>query len=150
MVVTTDLVTNPHDIHPTDKRDVGLRLAGLALERTYGRASLVAESPQFEFLRIRGPQIELHFLHAGSGLGWREGPRAGDFLIAGSDRRFVPAEATIRGNTVTVSAAVVPAPEAVRFGWNEVAMPHLVNSAGLPAIPFRTDDWPVAAERPAP
>jgi sialate O-acetylesterase len=149
MVVTTDLVTNTHDIHPTDKRDVGLRLARLALARTYGRKRLLAESPQLDSMRFfGGGKVELRFAHAGSGLAWRDGKPSDDFSIAGVDRHFVPATGKIRGDTVIVATPGITAPAAVRFGWNEVAMPRLVNSAGLPAVPFRTDDWPVEAERP--
>ena len=147
-VITTDLVTNTHDIHPTDKRDVGLRLANLALEETYGHTDIVGQSPQFGSLHQVNPgQLEVTFIHAGQGLHWSAPQTTDDFWVAGSDHRFAPAHGEISGDKVVVSAPSVAAPEAVRFGWNEVAKPHLFNSGGLPAVPFRTDDWPVAAER---
>jgi sialate O-acetylesterase len=68
-------------------------------------------------------------------------------VIAGEDRRFVPADAVIAGDRVIVSSPQVAEPVAVRFAWHETARPNLANSAGLPAVPFRTDAWPVAAER---
>lgn len=148
MVITTDLVADTHDIHPTDKRDVGLRLARLALAETYGR-DLLAESPRFVSMRApAGGKLELRFSHAGTGLATRDGRPANDFIIAGQDRRFVPADAEIQGDRVIVSSPQVAAPVAVRFAWDEVANPNLVNSAGLPAISFRTDAWPIVAERP--
>jgi sialate O-acetylesterase len=147
-VITTDLVTNTHDIHPTDKREVGLRLAALALEATYARHEVVGHSPQFGSMHGLGSgQLQLTFIHAGQGLHWSAPETADDFSIAGSDRHFVPAHGEVSGDQVTLSAPSVAAPVAVRFGWNEVAKPHLFNSSGLPVVPFRTDDWPVAAER---
>ncbi len=151
MVVTTDLVADMHDIHPTDKRDVGLRLARLALAETYGRRDLVAQSPRLESMQVRaGGRIELRFSHTGTGLVSRDGRPLNDFAIAGADRHFVPAEAVIQGDTVIVSSPQITQPAAVRFAWDETANPNLANSAGLPAVSFRTDSWPVTAERPAP
>ncbi len=151
MIVTTDLVANLHDIHPTNKRDVGLRLARLALADTYGRRDLVAHSPSFVALKeARDGTLELTFKDVGDGLKTRDGKPPSDFMIAGVDQRFVPAEARLAGDRVIVSAAEVKAPVAVRFAWSEVATPNLVNSAGLPAIPFRTDAWPVTLESPRP
>ena len=69
------------------------------------------------------------------------------FTIAGQDKKFVPAEATIDGNTVIVRSKEVAEPAAVRFGWHETAQPNLVNKEGLPAAPFRTDDWAPEAAR---
>jgi sialate O-acetylesterase len=151
MVVITDLVTDRHDIHPTNKRDVGLRLARLALAETYGRRDLLAQSPRFESMKaLRGGKLELGFSHTGAGLASRDGRPLNDFMVAGEDRHFVPAEAVIQGDRVIVASPQVAQPTAVRFAWDEVANPNLVNSAGLPAISFRTDSWPVIAERPAP
>jgi len=152
MVVITDLVRDFHDIHPTDKRDVGLRLARLALAETYGRRDLLAVSPQFAAMRaLDGGRVELRFRDAGDGLASRDGRPLTEFTIAGADRRFVAATAVIAGgDLVIVSSPEVAQPAAVRFGWNETAHPNLVNSAGLPAISFRTDDWPVVNERPKP
>ncbi len=150
-VITTDLVTNTHDIHPTDKRDVGLRLAGLALEESYGHRDIVGQSPQFGSMHPLGSgQLEVKFVQAGQGLHWSAPATADDFMIAGSDRQFVPAHAEVSGDTVILSAPTIAEPVAVRFGWNEVAKPHLFNSGGLPVVPFRTDDWPVPAERARP
>lgn len=151
MVGTTDLVKNLHDIHPTDKKDVGERLAHLALADTYGREELVAHSPSFAGMQARANgRVELRFKDAGTGLRTRDGKPPTDFTIAGADRKFVKATAEIDGDRVIVFSPDVSAPAAVRFAWSETATPNLVNSAGLPAVAFRTDDWPVVVERPRP
>jgi sialate O-acetylesterase len=150
MVVITDLVKNLHDIHPTDKKDVGGRLARLALEDTYGR-HILAHSPRFSSMQRDGDgRLALRFTDTGTGLQTRDGKSPTDFTIAGRDRHFVPAHAEIDRDVVIVSSPDVKDPVAARFAWNETATPNLVNSADLPAIPFRTDDWPVARERPKP
>jgi sialate O-acetylesterase len=136
------------DIHPKNKQDVGLRLALNALAKTYSR-ELVFSGPLFREARIEGKAIRLLFDHA-AGLTSR-GELSG-FAIAGADRRFVRAEAVIDGETVIVSSPVVPAPVAVRYAWAEDPACTLVNGAGLPASPFRTDDWVplgAAAAQPA-
>ncbi len=149
MVATTDLVKDMRDIHPRDKLDVGVRLARLALAKTYGRRELVAQSPQFQAMKkLPGGRIELRFSHCGTGLASRGGGPLDWFTIAGADRHFVPARAKIESDKVIVWSPQVADPVAVRLGWDELANPNLVNSAGLPAIPFRTDDWPVEIERP--
>jgi len=151
MVVITDLVADMHDIHPTNKRDVGLRLARLALAETYGRDDLLAQSPRFASMKaLPGGKIELGFSHTGAGLASRDGRPLNDFMVAGDDRRFVPADAVIQGDRVIVTSPQVAQPAAVRFAWDETANPNLVNSTGLPAISFRTDSWPVITERPKP
>ena len=85
----------------------------------------------------------LTFAHVGKGLVSRDGKPLGAFTIAGADRKFVPATAAIEGETVVVSSPAVPQPAAVRFCWHELDVPNLFNRDGLPAAPFRTDDWPV-------
>ena len=148
LVVTTDLVADRHDIHPTDKRDVGLRLAHLALSESYGYGRILARSPAFEAMRP-GPEgtVELSFRDTGGSLASSDGGALREFTVSGDDRHFVPAEAEVAGDRVIVRSPFVPRPAAVRFAWRETADPNLVNAAGLPAIPFRTDAWPVAAER---
>ncbi len=145
MIVTTDLAADPHDIHPTNKRDIGRRFARLALAATYGRNDILAQSPRYATMQLRpGGKIALRFDFAGTGLQSRDGQPLTYFTIAGADRKFVPAATTLEGDTAVVSSPDVAQPVAVRFAWADTATPNLVNSAGLPAIPFRTDDWPVA------
>lgn len=148
MIVTTDIAGDVRDIHPTNKRDVGLRLAWLALAKTYGRTDLEYSGPTFRKMRPAGAALELEFDHA-AGLRSRDGQPLTYFTIAGADRKFVPATAELRGERLVVSAPSVAAPVAVRFAWVETATPNLANAAGLPARPFRTDDWPVEISRPA-
>jgi sialate O-acetylesterase len=150
MVVITDLVENVNDIHPSNKQDVGLRLARLALANDYGQSDLVASGPMFQSAKVEGATIRVAFDHVHGGLVSRDGKPLTEFLIAGADQKFVPAEAKIDGNSVVVGSPEVPNPVAVRFAWTEKSMPNLANKEGLPANSFRTDDWampaPVAAE----
>ena len=149
-VVTTDLVADTHDIHPTDKRDVGLRLARLALAETYGRKDIPAHGPVFASLRAtqEGTGLELSF-ESSAGLRSRDGLPLTGFTLAGEDRVFYPADAKIEMGKVIVSSPAVPRPVAVRLGWHETANPNLVSAAGLPTTPFRSDDWPLTLAKPA-
>ncbi len=137
MVVTTDLVDDLNDIHPRDKADVGHRLALLALDKTYDK-DVPSAGPAFAKLKVAGNKAILKFKHAKGGLKSRDGQPLTWFTIAGSDGKFVPAEATIAGETVEVSAAGVDQPVAVRYAWGQLAQPNLANAAGLPAEPFST------------
>ncbi len=138
MIVTPDLADDPRDIHPRDKQGVGLRLAKLALAKTYGRAGIEAFGPSFRAIRFAGGRAILSFDHA-HGLAARDGAPLTWFEIAGADRRYHPATATIAGGEVVVSSPAVAVPASVRFAWHEAAQPNLVNGAGLPALPFRSD-----------
>jgi sialate O-acetylesterase len=89
-------------------------------------------------MKIKGQEVVLRFTHARSGLLAKDGPLKG-FTIAGEDKQFVPAEATMKGNTVEVTSEAVARPVAVRYGWSNVPDVNLYNQAGLPASPFRTD-----------
>ncbi len=139
MAVTVD-IGNLADIHPRNKLDVARRLLRWALARTYGRADVVCCGPMFKRMRVDGGTVRVEFEHA-RGLASRDGEPLTWFTIAGEDRRFFPAEARIDGVAVVLRAAEVPAPVAVRFAWDQVAAPNLVNGEGLPAAPFRTDNW---------
>lgn len=138
MVVTTD-IGDIADIHPRNKQEVGRRLGLLALARTYGR-DVVCSGPVYRAMKVEGDAIRIVFDEVGGGLEARNGPLH-SFAIAGENRTFVPAEARIDGETVIVSSPRVPQPVAVRFGWSNIPTPNLFNQAGLPASPFRTDDW---------
>ena len=140
MVVTTDLVDNIKDIHPKDKVDVGNRLALWALAKTYGK-DIVYSGPLYKSMKIEGNKARLSFAHVGGGLKSRDGKPLSEFEIAGADGKFVPAEATVDGETVVVQAAEVAEPSQVRFGWRDVANPNLINKEGLPASPFQTNNW---------
>jgi len=131
-------------LHPKDKKPIGLRLAYLALKKTYGR-DFVEYGPFYKSHRVEGGKIVLTFDSVGSGLmTGKEGPLS-SFAIAGKDRNFVWADAVIRGDSVVVSAKGIPAPVAVRYAWamNPSHRNLLYNKEGIPASPFRTDDWPL-------
>ncbi|MEI6074064.1 MAG: sialate O-acetylesterase [Verrucomicrobiota bacterium] len=138
MIVTTDLVDDLSDIHPRNKKEVGHRLALLALDKTYEQP-VPSTGPAFKQMVVIGNKAFLSFKHLHGGLVSQDGQPLTWFTIAGADRKFVPAEAKIVGDNVVVSAAGVECPKAVRFAWNQIAQPNLVNAAGLPAEPFSTD-----------
>jgi sialate O-acetylesterase len=139
MAVITDLVDNLNDIHPTQKKEVGQRLALLALAKTYGQKKIVCSGPMFKSVKFVQGKAVISFDHVAGGLVSKDGQPLTWFTIAGADGKFVEAEATVAGDKVIVSAASVAEPKAVRFAWNESAQPNLFNQAGLPAGPFRTD-----------
>ncbi|MDR3455926.1 MAG: sialate O-acetylesterase [Verrucomicrobiae bacterium] len=139
MAVTTDLADNLDDIHPRDKASVGHRLALLALNQTYGE-KVVSSGPVFKSVKFTGGKAVVKFDHADGGLVSKGGGPLTWFTVAGADGKFVPANATITGGTVEVSAAEVAEPKAVRFAWAETAQPNLFNGAGLPAEPFQAGD----------
>ena len=138
MIETTDLANTEGGIHPGFKWEIGRRLALLALADTYQQPGVVAQGPVFRRLQTKGNQLVLSFDSAAP-LVSHDGRPLTDFAVAGADGVFVPARARLRGQQVLVSAARVPHPVAVRFGWSEVAQPNLFSAAGLPARPFRTD-----------
>jgi sialate O-acetylesterase len=138
MVVTTD-VGDSLDIHPRDKQTVGHRLALWALAKTYGTQALPSSGPLYKALRVQNGEARLTFDYA-DGLISHDGALR-EFTIAGPDSVFRPAQARILGRTVVVSSPQVAQPVAVRFGWAKSPMPNLFNGAGLPASPFRTDQW---------
>ena len=127
------------DIHPIDKWTVGERLARLALANVYGEA-LDPNGPRYAGHVIEGAAIRVTFAHADGGLVAR-GDTLSWFHVAGADKQFHAASARIDGTNVIVSSPRVEAPVAVRFGWSDVAEPNLFDTDGLPAAPFRTDDW---------
>lgn len=143
MVVTTD-IGDADDVHPDNKTEVGRRLAVLALGLVY-RKNIVCSGPIFQSCHPEGPRLRVRFQHA-SGLKSGDGKPLNWFTLAGDDRAFVRADAAIDGDTVVVSSSSVPKPVAVRFAWADTPDPNLVNQAGLPASPFRTDDWPTPQE----
>lgn len=140
MAVTTD-IGNINDIHPKNKQEVGRRLALWALAKTYGKEDVVFSGPQYESMNVDLEEVKIKFKYAEGGLASRDHESLTWFTIAGEDKKFHPAIATISGDTLVVHSPDVRVPVAVRFAWNQLAEPNLVNKAGLPAIPFRTDKW---------
>lgn len=137
MAVTID-IGNPDNIHPGNKQDVGHRLALIAEARTYGLPVEFA-GPRYESMKREGPTERIKFNHA-AGLSARPGALVG-FALAGADRIFHPATARIDGETVVVSSSEVTNPKAVRYAWANAPQGNLFNGAGLPAGPFRSDNW---------
>ena len=154
MAVTIDIGT-PYYIHPPDKADVGLRLSLLARHIAYGE-TVVSSGPLYASMKAEGAGIRISFQQdtIGSGLTigsspWKD-PKATTFpsttdlqgfLIAGDDQKWVEAKGTIDGNSVVVSSPQVASPTAVRYAWAQSPVANLYNKDGLPASPFRTDEW---------
>jgi sialate O-acetylesterase len=129
------------DIHPKNKQDVGRRLALWALARTYEK-DIVYSGPLYKSMKVEGGKIRLFFDHVGGGLVAAGGEALKGFAVAGSDRKFVWADAKIDGDTVVVSSENVAQPVAVRYAWADNPVCNLYNKENLPASGFRTDDWP--------
>lgn len=135
MAVTLDIGDN-NNLHPANKQEVGRRLSLIALARVYGR-SVEYHGPTFASATREGAAIRVRFDHA-QGLHLTGDPSHA-FLLAGADKKFVPAQAKIDGESVLVSADGLPAPESVRFEWTNAPDTILYNAENLPAAPFRTD-----------
>jgi sialate O-acetylesterase len=130
------------DIHPRNKQDVGKRLARWALARDYG-VDVAYSSPTYKTMETRDEKIVVTFDHVGGGLKPFDVPEARGFAIAGSDRQFVRAQArTVGKDKVEVWSDEVSDPVAVRYAWADNPVCNLYSQEGLPATPFRTDDWP--------
>ncbi|HYG20317.1 MAG TPA: sialate O-acetylesterase [Ohtaekwangia sp.] len=143
MVVISDVVEDPAELHPRFKKPVGERLANVALGDHYGKTGIVYRTPLYKSMKIEKKAIRISFDHVPSGLAII-GREANEFMIAGEDQKFYPAKAKIEGNTIIVLAKEVKAPVAVRFGWRNGALPNLFSRDGLLPVPaFRTDDWPM-------
>jgi sialate O-acetylesterase len=138
MAVAID-VGEPDHIHPKNKQAVGHRLALWALARVYGE-KIPFSGPLPAGQTISGNQITLSFTHTDGSLATKGGELRG-FALAGADRQWVPAQAHIVGDHVVVSSPEVKSPVAVRYGWADNPDCNLFNGAGLPASPFRTDNW---------
>ncbi|HOF40538.1 MAG TPA: sialate O-acetylesterase [Candidatus Hydrogenedentes bacterium] len=140
MAVIID-IGDAEDIHPRNKQDVGKRLACWALAKIYGQQRM-ASGPLYDSVKFRDGKAILRFDYAGNGL-VAQGGELNGFAFAGADRKFVWARAEISGkDNVTVWSDLVSEPVAVRYGWADNPECTLYNQAGLPASPFRTDDWP--------
>ncbi|MEX0315379.1 MAG: sialate O-acetylesterase [Allomuricauda sp.] len=143
MAVTND-IGNLKDIHPTNKQEVGRRLALWALAKTYGIKGMAYSGPIYKSMEVKRNKIILTFDHA-DGLGIK-GKTLKEFYVAGTDKKFYEAKARVKDNKVEVYSAKVKKPEAVRFAFDDKALPNLINGAGLPASAFRTDNWEILLE----
>ena len=142
LIVTID-IGEAHDIHPKNKLEVGRRMCRWALADVYGKKMLKA-GPVFVKAEAKGSKMVLTFSAAGEGLRVRDGDKLAEFAVAGADHQWHWAEARIAGkDRVEVWSDLVRQPEAVRYAFNNNPRdPNLTNETGLPAAPFRSDDWP--------
>ena len=148
MAVTID-IGEAKDIHPKNKQEVGRRLSLWALGTVYGRKVAATSGPLPAGLEIKGAEVIVTLAHA-EGLKTRDGGPVKGFQLAGADKQWKPATARIEGAKLIVTSAEVAAPIALRYAWLDFPETNLVNSADLPASPFRTDDWaPLPAPAPA-
>ena len=141
MVVTND-IGNLKNIHPTNKQEVGRRLALWALAKTYGVKDIAFSGPIYKSLKIKKKKAIVTFNFSGKGLEVK-GKDIKEFYIAGADKIFYPAKVKIDGDKVELKSKKVKKPVAVRFAFTDAALPNLYNSDDLPAAAFRTDDWEV-------
>jgi sialate O-acetylesterase len=138
MAVTFDL-GEPHLLHPKNKQAFAHRLALWARACVYGQ-EIPWSGPLPAGQQIQGNSITLRFTHTDGGL-VAKGDALKGFLLAGADQQWKPAAARIESDTVVVSSADVKSPVAVRYAWANDPDGNLYNGAGLPASPFRTDNW---------
>jgi sialate O-acetylesterase len=139
LAVTIDIGEADY-IHPRDKQDVGKRLALWALARVYGR-KIEYSGPLFKTMQIKENRVILNFFHDESGLTTRDNKPLTGFAVAGADSVFHWAKGKIEDKKVIVWSDEVPEPRAVRYAWADNPDCNLYNKAGLPAAPFRTDNW---------
>jgi sialate O-acetylesterase len=131
-----------NDIHPLNKKDVSTRLALAARKIAYGEKNIVHSGPIYRSMKIRKGKVILSFTHIGGGLIARDGGELKEFAICGRDGKFVWARARIEGDKVVVWNDSISDPVAVRYAWADNPQgANLYNKEGLPASPFRTDDF---------
>lgn len=140
MVLFSDFVDDINEGHPRNKQPEGERLANYALADMYGIKGIAHKSPLYESFNVEKNKIRVTFVNADEGLVVR-GEKLEHFEIAGEDRMFYPANAKIDGNTVLIWAKEVKTPVAARYAFSNDAIGNLFSREGLPASPFRTDNW---------
>ena len=138
LAITID-TGDAHNIHPTEKLPVGERLALLALKNVYGQ-DVVCSGPNFARTEKIPGALRLYFDHTDGGLVVK-GDKLGEFSVAGADHQWHWADARVDGDKVIVASPAVPEPVAVRYAWQANPLATLFNGTGLPAAPFRSDDW---------
>jgi sialate O-acetylesterase len=138
MAVTIDI--GGEDIHPRNKPEVARRLMNIALAKVYGE-KVPYTGPRFDAAKFESDRAQISFKHVEGGLKIRDGEVLKGFALAGEDRKWHWADATIEGDKVVVRSTDVPRPVAVRYAWAHNPECNLINDTGLPAAPFRTDTW---------
>ena len=142
MVSTMD-VGEAKDLHPKNKRPIGLRLAAVALNRTYNQLQVPYQGPMYNYVVFDKSKAIVHFNPEtlSGGLVTNDGQAAKFFYLAGSDQVFYPADAEIQNGSVVVTSKSVKKPIAVRYAFFNYPVTNLQNKAGFPVMPFRTDNW---------
>ena len=142
MVMTMD-VGEAKNLHPKNKKPIGIRLARTALNREYSMLDVPYHGPQYDYATFQRNKATVcfHPSTAGSGLSTGDGRAPAYFTVAGADRKFYPAKAVISGNSIVVMSDKVKKPVAVRYAFTNFPVTNLQNKEGLPAVPFRTDRW---------
>lgn len=142
MVSTMD-VGEAKDLHPKNKKPIGLRLAAVALNRTYHQLNVVYKGPEYKYASFEKNNVIVHFNEQtlALGLNTNDGRAPRFFYLAGEDKVFYPADAVISGNTIIVTSKKVKKPVALRYAFFNYPITNLQNKAGFPALPFRTDNW---------
>jgi len=135
-------VGEPYNIHPADKEAAGERLAFQALASTYGMSGFEFSGPTLKEMTVEGSVVQLTFNHARHGLS-TFGKELTNFTLAGENKRFYPANATITRKGIVLSSPMVKKPVAVRYAFENYVVGELFNNEGLPASSFRTDDWEI-------
>jgi sialate O-acetylesterase len=139
MACTID-IGDAGSVHPLNKQEVGRRLALIANKMVYKQDGIIILGPMYRSYKKEGNRIRISFTEIGSGLSTSDGKDVTGFAIAGNDKQFHWAKAVIEGNEVVVYSDEVAEPVAVRYAWADNPECNLINSEGLPAVPFRTDD----------
>ncbi len=148
VMVTTVDVGEAKNLHPHNKKPIGIRLARTALNRIYNRQDIIWRGPQYQHLEIAGKKAIVFFEPGTTAGGLQTDSSAAPkfFTIAGADQKFYPAEAKIDGDKIEVWSDKVKHPVAVRYAFTNYAVTNLHNGEGWPVIPFRTDNWPEPVE----
>jgi sialate O-acetylesterase len=139
-MVTTMDIGDPLFIHPTDKETVGKRLAYWALGKTYGKLNFGFAPPVYKSMEVKDSTVLLSFDNTEQGICPLWGELKG-FEIAGEDKTFHPATGIVKDGKVVVSSEIVQKPVAVRYAYKNYAEASIFNVYGIPASPFRTDNW---------
>jgi len=142
MAITMD-VGEPNNIHPLNKKPVGIRLADMALAKTYRISGVACQGPRFKSFKVDGDTVRVSYQakSIASGLTTNDGKAPKYFYLAGADKKFHKATARIAGNSIVLYSAEVQNPVAIRYAFTNYPVTNFQNAAGLPAEPFRTDDW---------
>jgi sialate O-acetylesterase len=142
MVLTMD-VGEAKDLHPKNKKPIGMRLAKVALNRTYGQLDVAYRGPQFDYAEFKKGEVTVHYYPetVGAALQTNDGKAPKYFEVAGEDKKFYPADAVIVGAKIVVTSKKVKHPVAVRYAFTNYPVTNLENNYNFPAVPFRSDTW---------